>query len=111
MNEPAPMITVAIIEPQPEHVAAVEEALRAAVRAAHSEPGCQLYALHRSDEQPVRFVMVEQWADAGALSAHMEGQGIQTLRPVLATKLAGPPQILRLTAVPDGDTKLGRLVI
>jgi len=53
--------------------------------------------------------MVEQWADAGALSGHMEGEGIEALRPVLATKLAGPPQILRLTAVPEGDTKLGRL--
>jgi quinol monooxygenase YgiN len=110
MTEPVPAVTVAIIEPQAEEVPAVEEALRAAVRAAHSEAGCELYALHRIDEEPVRFVMVEQWADAAALAAHMTGDAIKALLPVLGSKLAGPPQILRLTALPDGDAKLGRLL-
>ena len=110
MGERAPAVTLAIIEPQAEEVSAVEEALRAAVRAAHSEAGCQLYALHRTAEAPIRFVMVEQWADADALAAHMAGDAIKALLPVLGAKLAGPPQILRLTAVPEGDTKLGRLV-
>jgi quinol monooxygenase YgiN len=110
MSDTTPMITVAIIEPQADQVETVEEALRAAVRAAHSEGGCQLYALHRTEDSPARFVMVEQWAAADALAAHMEGAGIQALRPVLATKLAAPPQVLRLIAVPDGDDKLGRLV-
>jgi quinol monooxygenase YgiN len=109
MPDRTPMITVAIIEALPEQVGAVEEALRTAVRAAHSEPGCALYALHRTTDDPVRFVMVEQWADADALATHMEGEGVKALLPVLAGKLAGAPQILRLTAVPDGDTKLGRL--
>jgi quinol monooxygenase YgiN len=104
------MITVAVIEPLPDQVGAVEEAFRAAVPAAHSEAGCQLYALHRTVDDPVRFVMVEQWADADALAAHMEGEGLKALLPALAGKLAGAPQILRLTALPEGDTKLGRLV-
>jgi quinol monooxygenase YgiN len=88
----------------------VEEALRAAVPAAHSEAGCEVYALHRTADDPVRFVMIEQWADAAALAAHMAGDGIKALLPALAGKLAGAPQILRLTAIPDGDLKLGRLV-
>jgi quinol monooxygenase YgiN len=110
MTDTTPMITVAVLEPQPDQVAAVEDALRAAVRAAHSEAGCQRYALHRTADEPVRFVMVEQWADADALAAHMTGDGIAALRPVLATLLAAPPQILRLTALPDGDAKLGQIV-
>ena len=110
MTERTPMITLAIIEPLPEHVGAVEEALGAAVQAAHSEPGCELYALHHTSDEPVRFVMVEQWADADALTAHMEGDGIKALLPALAGKVVGAPQILRLTAIPQGDTKLGRLV-
>lgn len=104
------MITLAIIEPLPDHVPAVDEALRSAVRAAHSEPGCELYALHRTSDDPVRFVMIEQWADADALAAHLEGEAIKALLPALAGKVAGPPQILRLSAVPEGDSMLGRLV-
>lgn len=110
MADRTPMITVAIIEPLPEQVAAAEGALCAAVQAAHSEAGCELYALHRTTDEPVRFVMVEQWADADSLAAHMEGDGIKTLFPALAGKLAGAPQILRLSAIPEGDAKLGRLV-
>ena len=109
MADRTPMITLAIIEPLPEHAVAVEQALRAAVGAAHAEPGCELYALHRTNDEPVRFVMIEQWVDADALSAHMEGDGVKSLLPVLAGTLAKPPQVLRLTAVPEGDTKLGRL--
>lgn len=111
MADGTPMITLAIIEPLPDQVGAVEEAFRAAVRAAHAEPGCELYALHRTNDEPVRFVMVEQWVDAAALAAHMEGDGVKTLLPALAGKLAGAPQILRLTAIPDGDIKLGQLVV
>ena len=111
MADATPMITLAIIEPLPDQLGAVEEALRAAVRAAHAEPGCDLYALHRTNDEPARFVMVEQWADADALSSHMEGEGIKALLPALAGKLAGAPEILRLTAVPDGDIKLGQLVV
>lgn len=110
MADRTPMITVAVIEPLPEQVAAVEAALRAAVQAAHSETGCELYALHRTTDEPVRFVMVEQWAGADALAAHMEGDGIKALLPALAGRLAGAPQILRLRALPVGDAKLGRLV-
>lgn len=111
MPESAPIITVAIIEPLAGEVDAVEDALRAAVRTAHTEAGCDLYALHRSTDDPARFVMVEQWADADALAAHMNGEGIRALLPALGGKLSSPPQILRLTSLPEGDAKLGRLVV
>ena len=109
MADRAPMITLAILEPRPDEVEAVGEALAAAVRAAHAEQGCELYALHRTSEGPTRFVMVEQWADADALAAHTAGDGVQGLLQAITGKLAGAPQILRLTALPEGDTKLGRL--
>jgi quinol monooxygenase YgiN len=109
MTDGAPMITLAILEPLPDQVESVGEALAAAVRAAHAEQGCELYALHRTSEDPIRFVMVEQWADADALAAHTQGDGVQGLLRALTGKLAGAPQILRLTALPEGDTKLGRL--
>jgi quinol monooxygenase YgiN len=111
MTDRTPMITLAIIEPLPDKVGAVEQALRAALRAAHAEAGCELYALHHTSDEPRRFVMVEQWADAGALAAHMEGAGVKALLPALAGNLAGAPLILRLTAIPDGDTKLGQVVV
>ena len=109
MDDNRPIVTVGIIEAKPERVAQVEDALRAAVRAAHSEAGCHLYALHRTGEDPVRFVMIEQWSGPAALAAHLAGDGIQALMPALAGNLAGPPLVLRLAALPEGDTKLGQL--
>jgi quinol monooxygenase YgiN len=104
-----PMITVAIFQPASGQEDAVEEALRAAVRASHGEPGCERYALHRTGDEPTRFVMVEQWTDAAATAAHVAGEGVQALLATLGGTLAGPPQVLRLLALPEGDGKLGVL--
>ena len=109
MADHAPVV-VAIIEPLPDSVSEVEEALREAVRAAHVAPGCELYALHRTTDDPARFVVIEQWADPDVLAAHVAGDAIKALFPVLSTKLARPPQTIRLAAIPEGDPGLGRLV-
>jgi quinol monooxygenase YgiN len=105
-----PIITVGIIEPRAEYSAEVEDALRGAVRAAHSEIGCMLYALHRTNSDPRTFVMVEQWAGPNELADHLAGTGIKTLMAGLQGKLAGAPQVLRCSALPEGGDKLGRLV-
>jgi quinol monooxygenase YgiN len=104
-----PLITVARFEPQPEHAAAVEEALREAVRAAHREPGCLLYALHRTSDDPPALVMIEGWGDAEAAAAHVAGPGVRQLLGALDGKLAARPQVTRLMAIPEGDSKLGQL--
>ncbi|MDQ1502985.1 MAG: hypothetical protein QOD57_712 [Actinomycetota bacterium] len=104
-----PLITVARFEPRPEYAAAVEEALREAVRAAHREAGCLLYALHRTSDEPPALVMIEEWDGAEAAAAHVAGPGVRRLLGALDGRLAGRPQVTRLVAIPEGDGKLGQL--
>jgi hypothetical protein len=54
--------------------------------------------------------MVEQWAGPNELADHLAGTGIETLMAGLQGKLAGAPQVLRCSALPEGGDKLGRLV-
>jgi quinol monooxygenase YgiN len=40
------------------------------VRRSRDEPGCELHAVHRDAENPLRLVFVEHWRDEAALRAH-----------------------------------------
>jgi len=98
------VVVVATLTPKPDQVDAVREALLGAVPKVHAEPGCELYALHESDDA---FVMVERWESAEALDVHGKAEALTTLGGQLAGKLAGRPEVRRLTAVPGGDTTKG----
>lgn len=98
------VVVVATITPLPGEVDAVREAILAAVPAVHAEPGCELYALHEGDGE---FVMVERWADADALRVHGKAEALTTLGGRLAGKVAGPPEVKRLSPVPAGDSAKG----
>ena len=98
------VVVVATLTPRPGETEAVREAILAAVPQVHAEPGCELYALHEGDGE---FVMVERWADAEALRVHGRAEALTTLGGQLAGKVAGPPEVKRLTAVPAGDAAKG----
>jgi quinol monooxygenase YgiN len=100
------VVVVATITPKPEAVDAVREAILAAVPQVHAEPGCELYALHEADGV---FVMVERWESPEALRAHGSAEALTTLGAALAGKVAGPPEVRRLTAVPAGEPGKGAL--
>jgi quinol monooxygenase YgiN len=72
----------------------------------HTEPGCELYALHEGTDE---FVMVERWESADALAVHGKADALRSLGAALAGKVAGPPEVRRLTAVPAGDADKGAL--
>ena len=80
--------------------------LLTAIPKVHAEPGCEVYALHESDGE---FVMVERWESADALDVHGKAEALTTLGGQLAGKLAGRPEVRRLTAVPGGDTPKGAI--
>ncbi|MPZ65659.1 MAG: antibiotic biosynthesis monooxygenase [Pseudonocardiaceae bacterium] len=104
-----PVIVVATITPQPGQQDAVEAALRDAIRVVHDEEGCLRYALHRTLDEPTRFVMIEKWTTAAALDAHRRGAALAELGGRLEGLVAGPADVVRLAALPDGETELGRL--
>lgn len=100
------VVVVATITPLPGQEDAVREAILASIPQVHGEPGCELYALHEGKGQ---FVMVERWASADALAVHGKADALTALGAALAGKVAGPPEVRRLTAVPAGDPAKGTL--
>jgi quinol monooxygenase YgiN len=85
---------------------ALVDALKELVPAVHDEDGCELYSLHRGQDQ---VVFVEKWRDAEALQAHRSGPNTKALGEKLTGLVAGTPEILVLEAVPTGDSTKGAL--
>ena len=101
------VIVVATAFPIPEHREEVITAFEAAEAKVHTEEdGCELYALH---EGAGEFVMVERWASPEALAVHGKAEALTALGAALAGKVAGPPKVRRLDAVPAGEAGKGAL--
>ena len=63
------------------------------------EPGCRLYALHRSRGDAQHYVVLEQYVDQAALEAHAKTEYFRSIGAELADCLAAPPKIEYLDAV------------
>jgi quinol monooxygenase YgiN len=101
------VVVVATITPKPEYLADVIAAMKKAVPLVHGEDGCELYALHADDEQ---LVMVERWASLDALKKHgTDSAGLRVFNEAIDGKLAAPTVVLRLDAIPAGDSAKGQL--
>jgi len=99
-------VLVATITPLPEHRDEVRDALVEAVTAVHDEPDADLYALHENAEV---FVMIEQYRDAAAVTAHGSSPALASLVKRLDGLLSGPLDVVTLEPVPAGDPAKGRL--
>lgn len=64
------LIVVATIDAKAEHLDAVRAAFEAVVAPSNAEAGCISYALHLDNKIPTRFIMLEEWTDKAALTAH-----------------------------------------
>ena len=64
------LIVVATIDAQPQHIDAVRAALEAVVLPSRTESACLRYELHVDNKIPTRFIMLEEWTDEAALTAH-----------------------------------------
>jgi quinol monooxygenase YgiN len=100
------VVVVATITPLPGEEDAVRAAILESIPKVHTEPGCELYALHEGTDE---FVMVERWESADALAVHGKADALRSLGAALTGKVAGPPEVRRLTAVPAGDADKGAL--
>ncbi len=63
------------------------------------EPGCRLYALHRSRSDARRCLVLEPCADQATLDAQAETGYFRSIGTELASCLAAPPKIEYLDAV------------
>lgn len=101
------VVVVATIRPLPEHRNEVVEALANAIARVHSEDqGCELYALHESDNE---LVMIEKWASGDLLAAHGNGPAFAALNEQLAGKLIGDLDVQVLRPHPAGTAEQGQL--
>ncbi|AQR69803.1 antibiotic biosynthesis monooxygenase [Janthinobacterium sp. LM6] len=64
------LTVVATIDAQADHTDAVRAALEAVVPPSRAESGCLRYELHLDNKIPTRFIMLEEWSDKAALTAH-----------------------------------------
>jgi len=101
------VVVVATITPLPEHRDVIRKTLLDTVPRVHDEPGCELYALHEGESA---FVMIEQWADPGALAVHSRGAALADLTAALDGKLAGALDVTTMAALPAGEPVKGQLV-
>lgn len=67
-----PLYLVARIHPRPDRVDEARLALQDLIDGSLQEPGCEMYDLVVSDEDPNTWVMVEKWSSREAWDAHME---------------------------------------
>ena len=93
------IVVVAHIRPLPQEFDAVRAAFTEIIPEVHAEPGCELYALHEADGV---LVMIEKWESQEALDVHMEAPALARLRPQMAGKTSGAPEVQVLTPLPAG---------
>ena len=100
------VVVIATITPLPGHTDEVVAAFAETIPLVHAEDGCEFYALHRAED---RLIMIEKWASPEALATHSKAANLAALNPKLAGKVAGPPEVTVLQAVPAGDPAKGQV--
>ena len=85
----------------------LRDALIDLVAAAAEEPGCEIYSVHGSRNEPGVFRFFELYTDRDALKAHGRGPRMAAAMGGLDGLLAEPPVILRLTPVAAKGLDLG----
>jgi quinol monooxygenase YgiN len=73
------MVLVASYRCQPGRGDEVAAALREMLPASRAEPGCLLYLVNRSTEDPDHFVLYEHYQDEQALQRHRESSHFQRI--------------------------------
>lgn len=71
------VVLVAYIEARPGKEDELEAVLKSVQAPTHAEPGCRVYAVHRSAAKPGRFIFIERWANQAALDSHLASSHIQ----------------------------------
>ena len=93
----APVIVIAQIDVQPEHVAELRSTMIALAAAARTESGCLDYKLNEDRSRPGRFFTYETWKSDEALKAHFLTPAMKTAGAKFKGALINAPIISRLS--------------
>ncbi|MGV2979732.1 putative quinol monooxygenase [Camelimonas sp. ID_303_24] len=61
-------------------------------KVAANEPGCEYYALHKTDD-PTLYVFIERYKDQAAIEAHRKSDHFRALGKEMGQFMAGPPSV------------------
>lgn len=101
------IVIVARIRPLPEYRDEVVAAIEETIARVHAEDeGCELYALHETDDE---LVMIEKWASPEAEEAHRKSPAANAVRPRFVGKLERPLDMMVLRPRPAGAADKGAL--
>lgn len=95
---------VAVARIKPEHEERAVELLRGLIEASHGEDGCVKYTLHRANNEPGVWSIVERWRSQADLDAHFQQPHMAAMQEVIGY-LAEPPTILFCDPVAVGGEK------
>jgi quinol monooxygenase YgiN len=105
MSEITVVATFTVKEEDEEAAIAI---LKGVVEASHGEEGCLLYSLHKANNKPQTYTIVEKWRSQADLDNHFGQPHMKPMTEAVGM-LAEPPTILFCEPVPVGDSGKGAL--
>jgi quinol monooxygenase YgiN len=103
------VVVVAVIRAKPGVEDQLEALFQELIPQVQAEDGCLLYALHRSVDDPVQWLMIERWASRQALGQHEKQPALRAFGQRAGGLLEGPPAVSVYEAQPAGSQDKGRL--
>lgn len=94
------LIVIARLKARPGMEDSVGERLEQLVAPTRAEAGCLAYVLHRDNDDPAVWILVERWASRADLEAHFRQPYMQQLRASAPQMLEGDVDMTFATAVP-----------
>ncbi len=101
------IVVVARLEAKAGRDDEARDALVALIAPTHAEDGCQLYALHESQESRGTFFFVERWQSRAHLDAHLANTHLTAFLECVDELFAAPPEISVLSPIAGGDDSRG----
>lgn len=95
---------IAVAKIKPEHEERALELLTSVIEATHTEDGCVKYTLHRSNNEPGTYSIVERWRSQEDLDKHFTQEHMAPMQEVVGY-LVEPPVILFSEPVAVGSDK------
>ncbi|MEE1619399.1 putative quinol monooxygenase [Brachybacterium sp. J153] len=101
------VVVTAVFYPLPDRKQELADAMQRGIAAVHGEQGCELYAIHDSEDGTI--TMIEKWTTVEDLDAHGSGSVVEILRADVKDLVAKPATVTRMTPIPAGTEAQGQL--
>jgi len=97
-------VVVVTFRPKEGRLDELVDLYRAAIPDIHDEPGCELFALHRSKRS---VVIIERWATGDDLATHASSEAYKRTSGEVNELLEEPPSVQVIESVAAGHESKG----